>query len=133
MSVYVRELLFDAYSSIGITVEEKCDIEQALQTLLRTGEITVQHVDLLRRYVAGYSIHELEVTVPHARSALLSVLNGIERVTGYTDERILMIGFNRHAHLRLILPALRTMLARLSVDLERTMLDSRRHGVAHAV
>lgn len=119
MSVYVRELLFDLFESRRLSVEERCDIEQALRAMLARNEITKHHIRLLRLYVSGYTLFELEHIDRNVRSMLLAVLNGIERETCYRDEHVVDMGLSRYPKLARIRQALLRKAQQLSLDLER--------------
>lgn len=119
MSVYVRELLFDLYESRRLSVEERCDIELALRAMLARNEITPRHIQLLRLYLSGYTIFELEHFDQNIRSILLAVLHGIERETRYRDEQVVDMGLSRYPKLARIRQALLRRAQYLSLDLER--------------
>lgn len=119
MSAYVRELLFDLYECKRLSLEEKCDIEQALATLLARNEITRRHIFLLRLYLSGYAIFELEQIETDVRSILLTILNGIERETRYRDEHVVTMGLSRYPKLARIRQAFLRRIEQLSLDLER--------------
>lgn len=118
MSVYIRELLHDAYTSIGISVEERCDIQLAVRQLIAEGTISELHVRLAHLYFSGYSIIELEAMVPSASSMIITFLAALERQTKYRDETIIMTGLQKYCHLNVIAPSLFKQARRLSLQLE---------------
>lgn len=118
MSIYIREKLKDAYSSVGVSLEELIDIRFALEKLLRRGDIDRRELLLLRDYIYGHPITELEVNVPGARSIILRVLAALEVETRYFDSYVVSYGLSRYPSLRVIKEALHKKAQLLSHVLE---------------
>lgn len=118
MSIYIREKLRDAYSSVGVSLEELIDIRFALEKLLRRGDIDRRELLLLRDYIYGHPITELEVNVPGARSIILRVLAALEVETRYFDSYVVSYGLSRYPSLRVIKEALHKKAQLLSHVLE---------------
>lgn len=67
--------------------ETKCDIQLALDRLLKTAQVDSVCYNVLIAFMAGFSIEE--IAIPGAREMLIQLLGLLEAETQYSDDRYL--------------------------------------------
>jgi hypothetical protein len=88
MSLFVRELLFDLAAN-RLDIITRSDLQCSIQHLLDTRQVDTHDILLVDRYIAGYSVMELEQEQRSVSERLHRTLSLIAQRSGYTDDLLL--------------------------------------------
>lgn len=95
MAAYIRELCRD-YAVGRIDHLEAIDIEIGVQRLRAKEVIQPVHLAVVRRYLAGYTVAELQFDYPNVEELLVSFFSALADEIGYSDERVVQQALRRN-------------------------------------
>lgn len=90
---YLRELFYN-YTEDTLPSIYRADIDQHIDILLRTEQITNRHIVVARLYSAGFTVFELTQRVPNAEDLLVQFFSLLSESMQYDDEVVLNIWLN---------------------------------------
>lgn len=115
MSVYVRELITDAFH--GRTDDlTRLDLEIALDIIITSGAISRNDLLCMRLYLAGYTVDEIDLVQPNARDILIKCFSLLETVSEYKDEILIEKQVKRDPRLGKIKPYVKRLFSEASVS-----------------
>jgi hypothetical protein len=106
MGAYVQALMEDIVHGRGDALAA-LDLKVTIARLIATGQLNRDHLTMLRKHLAGYTLGELELECAAAYTYLVQSYALIAEESGYTDESFLQRGVNLFPQYKKILPALR--------------------------
>lgn len=92
MAGLIKELLLD-YGLNKLSIDQRSDISIAITKLFHSGVITQQDIDILNKYISGYTAQEIGqqylLSSSEIEATLSRLVLAIETISGYTDQTLI--------------------------------------------